>query len=269
MKMDFFWMELLLCYLACKGIIKTSSIHHLTIDRSASHISALHRDALIPAILQHPRDLERRFVRHHGRHQVQAGVQPAGHPPAGDDAQTAQPQRRPAGDRLAPLDRLLPRVAALARDRFAPAVGALGQDEGVLLDFLAQVEARVVDDVVFLHHVGLFEVAASGGFFADNLHLGVIVGVRGGGQALQDSGLREDERAGADGHDGALFGGIRLLEFGEGFDEFEGFGFLLEHIFDRPAAGNDQNIVFLERLVRIFVVDIGLDGQARRRGHAL
>lgn len=56
--------------------------------------------------------------------------------------------------------------------------------------------------------------------------------------------MREDERAGSDGHEGALFARVRLLQFGEGLDQFDGLGFFFDDVVDADAAGDDEDVVF-------------------------
>ena len=60
------------------------------------------------------------------------------------------------------------------------------------------------------------------------------------------------------------------MEFGEGFEQGDGFGVGGDEGVDafRGAAGDDQDVVFLEVFVRVGVVDVGFDGQARGGGDA-
>ena len=159
------------------------------------------------------------------------------------------------------LDGLLPSIAALARDGLPPTIGPLAEHERVFLEFLAKVEACIVDNVIFFHDVRLFKVPTSGGFFADVLHLGVVVRVSGGGKSLQQASVGEDERTGADGHEGPLFAGIRLLELGKILNQLDWLGPFGENVIYGDAAWNDQDIVFLQIFVSIFKVDVGLDGK--------
>ena len=63
--------------------------------------------------------------------------------------------------------------------------------------------------------------------------------MRGCGEAGEDSLLREEERAGADGEEGAFFLWVFLLKVGPGFDEAEGLGFGFKDRVD-AAAGDDE-----------------------------
>ena len=208
-------------------------------------------------------------MRNHGSYQIQTRIQAARHAPTGDNPHPAQPQVSPFGDRLPSLHALPPRIAALARNRLPPAVWPLAEDERVLVQFVAEVEARVIHDVILLHDVRLLELAAARSLLADDLHLGVIVRMRRGGHALQHAGLGQDEGARADGHEGALFRRVGLLQGAEGFEEGHGLGFGFEHGVDAVAAGDDEDVVVVEGFVGVFVVNVGFDGEARGGGDAL
>ena len=208
-------------------------------------------------------------MRDHRGDQIQARVETARDAPARDHSQPAEPQRRAARIRFPPLDRLLPRVAALARNGFAPPVRPLRQYERILVHLLAEIEAGVIDDIILLHDVRLLEVAAAGGFLADDLHLGVVVRVGGGGHALQQAGVRQGEGARADGHEGALFAGVLLLQGGEGFDERDGLAVRLQHGVHPAAAGDDEHVVVVQIFVRVVEIDVRLDRQPGGCSHTL
>lgn len=205
----------------------------------------------------------------HGRHQIKARIQAAGHSPARNDPQPAEAERGTTSIRLPPLDALLPRIAALAGDGLPPTIGPLRQHKRILLDLFAEVEASIVDDVILLHDVRLLEIAAAGGFLADDLELGVGVRMGGGGHALEDAGFGEEEGSGADGEEGTFFARVCLLEGAEVFDEFDGFGvFVVQDGFDTFAAGDDEDVVFSEGFVGVVVVHVGFDDEAGGGGGA-
>lgn len=60
------------------------------------------------------------------------------------------------------------------------------------------------------------------------------------------------------------------MQFGEGFEQGDGFGVGGDDGVDalRGAAGHDQDVVFFEVVVRVGVIDVGFDGQARGGGDA-
>ena len=89
----------------------------------------------------------------------------------------------------------------------------------------------------------------------------------GGGHALEQAGVGEQQGAGADGHEGALFAGVFLLERGEGVDEREGLGVVVEEGVDAGAAGDDEYVVVVEFFVCVGVVDVGFDGEAGGGGY--
>lgn len=91
----------------------------------------------------------------------------------------------------------------------------------------------------------------------------------GGCQALENACLSEEQGAGADGHEGSFFAGIRGLKLSKGFDQFERFCILLENVVDAIAAGNNQDVIFIQVLMSSLDVDVGFDGEARGGGDAL
>lgn len=184
-----------------------------------SNIYPLDRNALVPAILQQPRHLLRRFMTHHCRDQVQTRIQPTRDPPARDNPQPTQPQTGPPRITLPPLDTLLPRITPLARNALPPPIRPLGQDKRILLLILAQLEPRIVHHVILLHHIRLLQIGpAPRRLLANNLHLGVEIGVRGRGQPLQHARGAQDQTSRADGHERALFGRVGGLQFRECFE---------------------------------------------------
>lgn len=201
----------------------------------------------------------------HGRNKIQAGIQPTGHAPRRNDPQPTQPQARPPRIALPPLDALLPSIAALPRNALPPPIRPLGQNKRILLLILAQLETGVINHIILLHHIRLLQLAPPRRILADNLHLGVVIRVRGGRQTLQHAGSAQDQTPRADGHERALFGGVGGLEFAEGFEEgnwLGGLGAVVDDAVDAfgGAAGDDEHVVFLEVVVRVRVVDVGFDG---------
>ena len=67
--------------------------------------------------------------------------------------------------------------------------------------------------------------------------------------------LSQEEGAGADGEDGAFTLRVFLLEVGEGPDDTERFGFVLEHAINGSTRDN-ENVKFTQTSVRLFVVDM-------------
>ena len=75
--------------------------------------------------------------------------------------------------------------------------------------------------------------------------------------------MPEQERARGDAHECAFFAGILGLESGKSADQGEGFGVGFEDGVDAlDAAGDDEDVVVLEVGVRVFVIDVGFDGEA-------
>ena len=52
-----------------------------------------------------------------------------------------------------------------------------------------------------------------------------------------------------------------MLQAAEGLEEGHGLCFGLEDGINAVAAGNDEDVVFIEGLVGVFVIDIGFDGE--------
>jgi len=276
--------------------------------KTCSNINPFNSDTLVPRILQHPRNFQRTFMTRHSGHKIQTRIQTTRHSPTGDNPQPPQFQTRAAGVTLPALHTLLPRITPLPRNTLPPPIRPRGKNERVLLQLVPQIETRVVDHVVLLHDVRLLEVAVARRFFADDLHLRVVIRVRGRGQTLQETGLGEDQGAGADGHQGAFFGWVGELELCEGADQIDGLAAFCEQVVDAPAAGDDEDldregvrgqykchngmegkpqsllgkrskhpglrkgctyVIILEVLLSVFEIDVGLDGQTGRGGHAL
>jgi len=88
-------------------------------------------------------------------------------------------------------------------------------------------------------------------------------------QPLQHAGLGEEQGAGADAEERALFGRVALLQSAEGADEWEGLGVWgVEDGFDGRAAGDDQDVVVADVGVRVGVVGVRFDGQGAGGGDA-
>ena len=58
------------------------------------------------------------------------------------------------------------------------------------------------------------------------------------------------------------------MEVAEGFDELDGFGFLLKDFVSAAAARDDQDIVVLEIFVGVFVVDVRFNCETGGGGYA-
>jgi hypothetical protein len=138
-------------------------------------------------------------------------------------------------------------------------------DVGVLL-LVSQVEAEVVDDEadVLLDLGELIIELTLGSCLAQLLELDDVVRVGGGGQAQQDALVGQEQRAGADAHESALLGGVILLQLGEGADEVERLGLLLENG-GAVAARDDEHIVVLQLLVGLLPAELALDERALGR----
>src|SRR5271170_7798125 len=90
------------------------------ISRS-SNINGIYDNAFDPGILQDPGNLLSTVVRNQGTHKIQARIQAARHPTAGDDPQPTKLHRSSSSIRFATSVGLLPCVAALTRNRSPPA----------------------------------------------------------------------------------------------------------------------------------------------------
>ena len=164
-----------------------------------------------------------------------------------------------------PLNALLPSIAALPRNTLPPPIRPLGQNKRILLLILAQLETGIINDVILLHHIRLLQLTPPRRILADNLHLGVVIRVRGGRQPLQHARGAQDQAPRADGHERALFGRVGGLQLAEGFEERDGLGGLGAVGDDAVdafwgAAGDDEHVVFFEVVVGVGVVDVGFDG---------
>lgn len=236
-----------------------------------SNINSLDRNSFIPTILQHPRDLLRALMAHHSRHKVQTRIQSASHAPRRDHPQSAQPQARSPRITLPPLHALLPGITPLPRNTLPPAIRPLRQNERILFEVIAQIEARVVDDVILLHHIRLLQISPPRRIPTDNLHLRVIIRMRRRREPLQNTRLGKEHTPRADGHERAFLAGVRELEFREGLDEGDGFcgGRGVEDGVDGRPAGDNKDVVVGEVIVGGFVVDVGFYGEAGGGGDAL
>jgi hypothetical protein len=198
----------------------------------------------------------------HGGDQVQGRVHASRDSAAGDDSKPTELHVLPLDQALAPLAQL-ESIAALPRDALASSLGAgeiwtFVEDEGVLVEVLAQVKAGIVDYIALFHHVGALEIAKLGSLDAHVLESGVVVGVGGGTESLQDARFGEEERASADGEEGTLLAGILLLQLGVGFDEVHGLGVGLEDGLD-ASAGDDEDVVVLNVLMGVIKVDVSFE----------
>ena len=227
-----------------------------------------------------------------GADEVQSAVDAGQHAGRGQDAQPAEAEVGALEDALAAgvadleadgalassaraapavgtlLDRAGGRGAAALRHAALLAVLLLGQQVGVFVLVLAEVEAQVVDDVAGVHDVGAVGHVALGSVAADDLELGHEVRVGGGGEAGQDARLAEEERAGADAHEGALAGRVLFLLLGEGFDEGERLGLGLDDLL-RLAADDNEDVYLAQAGHGVGVAEVGFDGSALGAGDIL
>lgn len=90
----------------------------------------------------------------------------------------------------------------------------------------------------------------------------------GGTQTSEDSGLGEEEGAGADGEKGALAGWVLLLDFGIRLDEAQWLGLVLEDDFG-VAAGDDEDVEVGEAFVGLLEGDVGAEINALSGGDGL
>lgn len=238
------------------------------IKSKPSDIDPLDRNAFVPAILQNPRHLLGRLVAHHRSHKIQAGIQATRNASTGNDPQPAKSQTCSPSIALSPLHTLLPRIASLASNAFPSTIRPFGKDERIFVFILPKIKARVVHHIILLHHVSLFQIAFPRRILADDLQLGVVVWVCGRSHTLQHPSGAQDQRASADGHEGALFAWVGGLQLGEGFEEGHWFGVFLDDFLSAAAARDDEDIVFFEVVMGVSVIDICFDGKARGRRDA-
>ena len=90
----------------------------------------------------------------------------------------------------------------------------------------------------------------------------------GGRQAGQDSCVREEETAGADGQECAFLLRVLLLHVREGTDEAQRLGLRLQDSVG-AAARDDQDVEFGEAGVGFLEVDVGAEAGALFRGSVL
>lgn len=84
----------------------------------------------------------------------------------------------------------------------------------------------------------------------------------GGGEAGENALLGKEKRAGADGQEGTLVGGVLLLQLDEGGNEGERFGISLDDLV-AVAADDDEDVKLAEALVGLLEGDLGANGDAR------
>lgn len=85
--------------------------------------------------------------------------------------------------------------------------------------------------------------------------------MRRGGQALQHARLREEQAPRADAEEGALAGGVALLEVGPFADEIERLGIGFQD-FVGAAPRDDEDVEVFETGVGGRDVHVGFDGDA-------
>jgi hypothetical protein len=262
------------------------AIHASNLD-----ISAVDDDTLAPFVAHDPGDFLGAVLADESADEVQSAVDTRQHARRGQHAQASEAEVGALDDAFAAGVADLEANGALASSaRAAPAVGTLfdgagrcrpalghaalltvlllGQQVRVFVLVLAEVEAQVIDDVAGVHDVRAVGHVALGGVAADDFELGHIVRVRSGGEAGQDARLAQEERAGADAHEGALAGWVLLLLLGEGFDEGKWLGLGLDD-FLRLAADDDEDIDLVQARHGVFVAEVGFDGGALGAGDVL
>lgn len=160
------------------------------------------------------------------------------------------------------------RAAASLRHAALLAVLLFGEQVRVLVFILAQLEAEVVDDVAGVNNVGVIRHVTLRSLADDVLEFRHEVRVGGGGQAGQDARFAEEQRAGADAHQGALAGRVLLLQLGKAFDEVERLALALEDLV-RATADDDQDVDLVQAVEGVGVAEVGLDGGALRASDEL
>jgi hypothetical protein len=85
--------------------------------------------------------------------------------------------------------------------------------------------------------------------------------VSGGRQTRENALVSEEQRAGADRHEGPLVGRVALLQLRVGRDEVEGLGLILNDRLD-IAADHHHDVEVREALVGLFERDLGADDDA-------
>ena len=121
----------------------------------------------------------------------------------------------------------------------------------VVVGVLAQVEASVVDNVSLLHDVCAHGHVAPSGVLADGLQADIVVWMGCSGKALEHALLSKEQGTDIDGEDGALFGGVLLLELDVLGKEVQRLRLVLEHIKDSFTTGYDDDVKVLEFVVGI------------------
>jgi len=208
----------------------------------------------VPLVLHEASDLVGRLVADEGADKVEGGVEARGDSTTGDDAQTAQLERGSSGVALSARVALLERETALSGVARAAAVFVTAADIWVVV-LLAQVEAEVVDDVALLHDVGALRHVALGRRLAQVLQSDDEVGVGGGAEAGEDTGLGQEEGARADGHEGTLAAGVLDLHVGVGLDEAQWLHLVLQDLIG-AASGDDEDVELGKALVGILEGDV-------------
>lgn len=140
-------------------------------------------------------------------------------------------------------------------------------DSRVVVGVLAQIKSSIVYNVSLLHNVGTHGHVSPRSVLADCLKADIVVGVGCSGEALEHALLGKKQGADVDSEDGAFFGGALLMELDVLGEEIEGLRLILEHVEDALAARDDDDIEVLKLVVGVFVVHVGLDGEALDRRH--
>lgn len=219
-------------------------------------------------------------VRHQSTYHVERSVDPRRDTTGGEDTEASQTQSGTLDDAFATVVAHLETHASLASTRRTTTVRRLlewrwkssgrtlaalvffellaAQDVRVVIFVLAQLEAKIVDHVSLLNDIDTLGHLTLDSFGAENFHLGDEVWVSGGCEATQYAGFGEDERASADGHEGALAGWILHLQSSKGLDDLQWLAFGLDDGLV-VAAGHDEYVNLGETLHGFFVGDVGAE----------
>lgn len=230
-------------------------------------IDALDDDTLVPFVLHDSSDLVGRLVADEGTDEVQSGVETGGDAATGDDTEATKLKLSSTSVALAAGVALLEGEASLACIAWATTSIWATTDVWVVV-FLAQVEAEVVDDVTLLHDVGAFGHVALSGRLAKVLQLDDVVGMGSGAEAGQDTGLSQEEGAGANGQQSAFAGWVLHLDVGVCLDEAEWLKFVLEDDIN-IASRDDKYVKLAQALVGFFEGDVGAEVDTLSGGDGL
>lgn len=225
-----------------------------------SDINALDDNTLVPLILHDASDLISRLVADERTDKVKSSVKTSGNTTRSNDTQTAELERGSSGIALSAIVALLEGEAALSGIAGATTIVGTTLDVRVVV-LLAEIETQIVDHVAFLHDVGALAHVALRGRLAQVLQLDYVVWMGGCAQTGENTRLGEEERAGADGHQGAFAAGVLHLDVGVRLDQAEWLGLVLQNDFG-GTAWDDEDVEFGEALVGVCEGDVGAEGYA-------